>query len=160
MEDFKSVEHKVLNIINKVKQVEVEKGLKEEEIKYAYTHGMCQDLAMLIKSQFLDDENVKVLFMRLPYEQISHQAVVITQDENQTPKELFDSKGCFYDISGKTPLYKSGEYLHSFGTSQEDNLPYQISLTYIPYNQHFKENETTNFVFDQINLGVLPELNA
>lgn len=159
MKDYQNKENKILNIINKLKETEVKKGKDEEEIKYLYTHGMCQDLAMLIKSQFLNDENVKVAYMRLPFEQISHQAVVVTESENQSPKELFDSKGCFYDISGKTPLFKAGEYLHSFGSEEEVNLPYQITLNYIPFKPCFKDNETTNAVFDILSTSPLPDCN-
>lgn len=148
--DFKQTEDKVLDIINRVKQLELEKGKKEEDINYSYTHGECRDLAMLVKSQFLNNQEVKVLFMRLQAEEICHQAIVLTDCEY--PKEHFDNKGCFYDINGKTPLYKAGEYLHSFGESEEANLPHQITLNYLPFSKCFEKNETTFAVFQQLKL--------
>ena len=150
MKDYQQKEEKIFNIINRVKQLEIEKGKKEEDINYSYTHGECQDLAMLIKSQFLNDQDVKVLFMRLPAEENCHQAIVLTDLEY--PKEYFDNKGCFYDINGKTPLYKAGEYLHSFDENTQAELPHQITLNYIPFKPCYEQNETTFAVFQQLKL--------
>ncbi len=156
MKDYQQKEEKIFDIINRLKQVELEEGNGEEWTKYLYTHGFCYNLASLIKSQFLDDDSVKVMHMFLTKECVEHMAVVITDSKDED--DFLKSQSSFYDINGKTPISQGAQYLYGFENKTPKESQPEMELTFVPFVPYYKESSKTNKVYEQIqneNLSII-----
>ena len=147
MKDYENIENKIFDIIERLKQVELEEG--EELTKYLYTHGFCCNLASLIKSQFLDDDSVKMMHMFLPEKYIAHMVVAVT--DCKTEREYSESPdSCFYDINGKIYLHEAPQYLFSFYSKTPNATNPEISLEFLDFEPYYKEISKTNKVFEML----------
>lgn len=159
MKDYKSKEDKIFDIINRLKQVELEEGNGEEWTKYLYTHGSCYNLASLIKSQFLQDDSVKVMHMFLNKEYVEHMAVVVTDCKDED--EFSKSNSSFYDINGKTPISQAPQYLYSFENKIPKETDPEMELTFVPFVPYYKESLRTTRVYEQLqneNLSITEDI--
>ena len=131
------IQNRINSIINYVMQKELKTGKTLEDVKRKYTHGFCLSLATLIKSQFIDNEDVRMFEFGRTYRkiesscqyewkgQIFHICIVVGDvDElgNPVPNAMvFDINGArlFKDMQ----KYLTEQYPNPFDSNYiEDNV--------------------------------------
>lgn len=124
----------IQDIINLVIKTERKNGLTDEQIKEKYICGGCKSLATLIKSQFLNDEKVKIIKFERSY---------VFFDPT-----LFDIT--FTHVCIATNLDKQGNLQPSSkiydinGVREYKDIDSYLSNLLKTYNSHFKNKELYN----------------
>jgi len=155
---MQSTNKKILDIINLVKQTEIENGLTEFEISKKYCCGGCRSLANLIKSQFEHNEDVSIICFTNTYladnfcTYFRHYSIVTNLDANKKLKP----ESLIFDINGAHKFSEFYNYLNTVLKKHDENFNNDQLYKLTPYK---KEKYFCKLNYEEIFNPCFPDEN-